>query len=154
MPDALGTKPTPKKDRIQSKAADAARERCNTSYRNQPLIQPPYDPLDPINRAKRGEEIPARESNELNPTGVADVNGEQGQDGGDKTRTPATLQNSSALPEGLTEQARASLEGAGLTTLALVAAKSDAELKSLPNVGDKSIEVIRAEAARAGLTSE
>lgn len=150
--EVLSAAPDAPRDRIESKAAAAARARLDASYRGQPLIDPPYDPLDPINRAKRGDGVPAPETNPLNPNGTATVNGQEGNDSADTgTAQPAQTKPASALPESLTPQAQASLETAGLTTLALAAAKTDAELKDLPNVGDKAVEIIRAAAKAAGL---
>lgn len=133
-------------DEITRTASDLARERRNAANASAPaLITPPLDPTDAVNRAKRGEKVPAAPSDPQNPTGVADVNGKPGTDGGNGE--PQTV----PLPESLTPQARTALEGAGLTTLALAAAKTDAELDAISGIGDVTIQAIRAAAHAAGL---
>lgn len=130
---------------MTSEAARAARERRNTTNAQTQLIDPPYDPTDAVNRAKRGEGVPAAPSDPLNPSGVADVDGKPGTDGGNGEPKAAPL------PESLTAPARAGLEAAGLTTLALAAAKTDAELDAIDGVGPATITALRAAAKDAGL---
>lgn len=57
---------------IDRSVSEHARARLTESYAGQPLIDPPYDPVDAVNRAKRGDGIPAAASDPLNPSGVAD----------------------------------------------------------------------------------
>lgn len=115
-----------------SKASDAARERMPQTLARVPTIQP----VEAINRAKQGEGIPTAPTDPYSPNGVALVNGVPvtGQD------TPYT-----ALPAGLTLAARSALEGAGLTTLELARAQSDAELSAIDGVGPATIAALRAE---------
>lgn len=152
-PEFLEAPAAEKRQPLGSAASRAARERLNASYRNQPLIDPPYDPVDAINRAKRAGAIPAPETNALNPTGVAesDMNKQGNGDTVDAERQPYTTQPSTALPETINAQARASLEAAGLTTLAAAAALTDAELDGISGVGTATITAIREAAQAAGL---
>lgn len=138
-----------------SAASREARARLNDSQGARQLIDPPYDPLDPINRAKRGSaESLARPTDNANPRGVATVNGQEGLDSAD-TITRATVPNvvsASALPDTLTAAARASLEAAGIMNVADSAGKTDAELIALPDVGEKTVGILREAARAAGLS--
>jgi hypothetical protein len=62
----------PEEKNIDRSVSEHSRQRLNESYAGQPLISPAYDPLDAVNRAKRGDGIPAAGSDPLTPTGVAD----------------------------------------------------------------------------------
>lgn len=122
-----------------SKASEVARARMLTDVPRVPTIQPAHA----VNRAKVGEGISTAPIDPQSPNGVALVNGQavQGSDG-----------KTTALPEGLAPNARAALEGAGLTTLELAAAKTDAELDAISGIGDVTIQAIRTAAQAAGLT--
>ncbi|WP_040379944.1 hypothetical protein [Deinococcus aquatilis] len=114
-----------------SKASEAARARMITDVPRVPTIQP----VQAVNRAKQEVGVPTAPTDPQSPNGVAEVNGQPvaGQD------TP-----SRPLPEGLTPAARAALEGAGLTTLELALAKTDAELDAIPQIGEATITALRA----------
>lgn len=121
-----------------SKASEAARARMITDVQRVPTIQP----VQAVNRAKQEVGVPAAPTDPQSPNGVAEVNGQAvtGQD------TPST-----PLPESLTAPVRKALTDAGLTTLQLAAAKTDAELDAINGVAEGTIKVIREAAAAAGL---
>lgn len=121
-----------------SKASELARARMMTDTPRVPTIAP----VEAVNRAKQGLNVPTPPTDPLSPNGVAEVNGQavQGAD------TPSNL-----LPDSLAAAARSALEAAGLTTLQLAHAKTDAELDAINGVGDATITAIRDAAKAAGL---
>lgn len=116
-----------------SKASEAARARMVTDVPRVPTIAPAHA----VNRAKQDEKVnvPTAPIDPQSPNGVAEVNG-LAVTGSDGQTTP--------LPESLTASARAALEGVGLTTLELAAAKTDEELDAIEGVGPATIQAIRA----------
>lgn len=96
--------------------------------------EPTIDPTDAVNRAKEAGGIPHPDTNPLNPSGVALVDG-QVVDGKDSPYTP--------LPDTLSEAAKASLEAAELMTMERVAAKTDEELLALQDVGPATLRLLR-----------
>lgn len=123
-----------------SKASEAARARMLTDVPRVPTIAPAHA----VNRAKQDPDVnlPTAPIDPQSPNGVALVNG-QPVTGNDGKTTP--------LPEGLIAAARTALDGAGLTTLELAAAKTDAELNALDGIGPATITAIRTAAQAAGL---
>lgn len=115
-----------------SKASEAARARMVIDVPRVPTVAPAHA----VNRAKQDPAVnlPTAPIDPQSPNGVADVNG-QAVTGSDGQSTP--------LPAGLTPQARAALEGAGLTTLELAAAKTDEELDAIEGIGPAAIRAIR-----------
>ena len=65
---------------------------------------------------------------------------------------PAKAPAQGGLPEGLGKPATEALEGAGLTTLKKIAAKTEAELLDLKGVGPKAVETLTEALAADGLS--
>lgn len=69
-----------------------------------------------------------------------------------RAASPAVASTDSGLPPGLSAPATRALHGNGITTLAEVAAHSEAELLALHGVGPTAIRTLVAALQQAGMT--